>query len=121
MSLRDRAKKAQAKAVDVNDIKGTVEATVRLYARATGNHSNQYRGWMDRAGTVRFRVYSSISPAALRGEILTVNVDDGYIGPEADLETDEIVKYEFDYDENTLVVMWAPLDSDIQKAKITVG
>lgn len=124
MSLRDMAKAHKAKAADVSDIPAEAEATVRLHKRATGNHSNQYRGWMDRKGTVRFRVYSTTAPKDFRGSILAGSVEgDATLIDDDEAEATGLIKVEFDgtLEDNSLVVMWAPADADIKKVKVLVS
>lgn len=121
MSLKEKALARQPKATPVAEIAEIPEVEATLFQAANGNRRNQFRGRLDEAGTVRVRVYAPGDADEHRGEILVGSIDadatklDTMKGQEG-----EIVKVEFDgtLAKNTLVIMWAPADADIEGVKV---
>lgn len=119
MALKDKATK------QVVEIPEVPEITAKLYRAAQSeNRRNQYRGRIDRRGTVRVRVYSPLSHEKQTGEILVGNIDTDATAIETSTASDgtELAKVEFDgtLADNVLVVMWAPADAEIEGIKVLV-
>jgi len=97
----------------------TIDATIARYAH--GNKRNQYRGRIDRAGTVRARAYIAGSVAELEGTSYSAKLDE-HTQSEFVGENDELVKVEFDdvMGKGVFVVLWAPSDADIDSVTINV-
>lgn len=113
---------AEPKQLAVKDIPAVPEVALALKFAAHGNYSNQYRGWMDAAGTVRVRAYVTGDPAALKGEILAVTDKDVTLAEPTD-DTGKIIKIEYRNTarEGVLLVEWVPAGTEIKGLKVILG
>ena len=105
--------------LEAKDIPAKPEIEMRLYRASQGNYRNQYRGRLDKAGTVRARVYIGGEPEEHRGEILVGTTKDitgaGFTG-----KNDEVAYFEYDNTlaDNTLVIVWLPKEAKHEGVKV---
>ena len=127
MSLATKAKARKAASpqhIASKDLAKTQEIELGFFQapkplKDGGFGRSQSRGRINRAGTVRARVYHPADYHDLGGEIITATVD------EADAitlmgEDDNLVKVEWELEGNVLLLMWAPSDADIERIKVTL-
>lgn len=108
-------------ATPIDEIPADLEIPVRLRKAAEGEYRNQYRGWFDKAGTVRVRVYAPGSAPALRGEIHTVS-DTQLTDSELMTGNDEVTKFTFEIDDDDVtVIVWAPTELEFDTVKVLLG
>lgn len=112
---------ATAKMMGTADIPKDIVIDANIARYAHGNKRNQYRGRIDRAGTVRARAYIAGSVEELKGSSFTAKMEahtqSEFVGAD-----NELVKVEFDDVMGTgvFVVLWAPCDADIDSVTINV-
>jgi len=122
-TLKERAAARKPKATPAAEIPAVPEVAASLFAAESDTRRNQYRGRIDKAGSVRVRVYAPGDAKKLAGEVLAATEAD-----ETDIEVVEIkgaevakIEYRDTLAPNTLVVLWAPADADIKGVRITLG
>lgn len=121
-TLAERAKARQPKATPVADIPTVPEMDATLFRAATDSYRNQFRGRMDKAGTVRVRVYAPGDAKKLSGEVLAGTIADETDVEEVEVKGKALVKIEYrdTLAANTLVILWAPAKADIQGVRVTL-
>jgi hypothetical protein len=104
--------------LDPKDIPAVPEVELTLTVPAHGNHTNQYRGWMDEAGTVRVRAYDAMAPAKRQGTTVSVTANDITL---AEPVGENIVKFEYRNTgaEGLLLVEWVPRGTKVGGLKVS--
>jgi len=104
------------------EVPAVPEIEVALKRRQSGNYRNQFRGWLDEAGTVRVRVHVAGDPDALKGEILAGTAADQTLAI-VDPNHPELGYFEYrdTLADNTLVRLWCPLEADHDGVKLIYG
>ncbi len=121
-TLKDRAAARQPQPMASEDIPAVPEIEATLFRAASENSRNQFRGRLDKAGTVRVRVYAPGDAKKLSGEVLAATVED-----ETDIKIMKVgdqelakIEYRDTLAANTLVILWAPADANIEGVRITL-
>ena len=121
-TLKERAQARKPKATPTAEIPSIPEVDVTLYAAANETRRNQFRGRLDSAGTVRVRVYAPGDAKKLSGEVLAGTVEDETDVEVLEIKGSEIVKVEYrdTLAPNTLVILWAPAEADIEGVRMAL-
>lgn len=103
----------QAKAADIPAALGVV---MTLAKTGDSTHRHQYRGWSDRAGTVRVRAYLSGTIEDNAGEVFTINTQTGCVDGDLNTATN-VAKLVYEQDGAkgaNVFVVWQPADAKIK-------
>jgi len=115
---KNNAESAAKAATPIDEIPSDLEIPVSLRSRSKGNYRNQFRGWLDKAGTVRVRVYHPTDPTALRGEIITVRESNLDFSTPMEGKP-EVSKFVFELDDDDVtIVAWVPTELEFDSVTV---
>ena len=117
----DRVAKLNSKpaTMPADKVPAVPEVEMSLYRAASGNYRNQYRGRIDKAGTVRVRVHIGGSADEHKGEILAGTAEDITFA-ELQGEKDELAYFEYrdSLQKGVLVRVWVPAKAQHDGIKV---
>lgn len=103
----------EERAAQVTEIAGDLEIDMRLERAATESRRNQFRGWLDKKGTVRARLYiPGEDVSELFGEVYVLTKGD-VTEAEATGKNDELAHVVYELPGGVTAVVWAPIEADI--------
>lgn len=121
-TLAEQAKARQPKATPVAEIPAVPELEMTLDTAAHGNFRNQFRGWLDEAGTVRARAYIGGDAAKLKGEVLVASSEEITHMEVIETKGGDLVKVEYrdTVQDGVLIILWAPAKASVTGVRLAL-